>query len=97
MTRFEWFESGAGIEAIKLELIEPEVFTKYIRYKVYHDLLMEGQSVEDATTIASERIGCSPTTIWRDRQFFEMSTYRRISIRKVDCRKYRGVGHRRVL
>lgn len=78
MTRFEWFESGHGIEAVRLDLIEPEVFTKYIRYKVYHDLLISGKSVEDATRIAAERIDCSITTIWRDRQFFEMPMYHRI-------------------
>lgn len=70
-TRFEWFERGHGSEAVQLGIINPGIFARYIRYKVYLDLIAQGISHNESINLTADRNRCSYTTVWRDIQFFQ--------------------------
>lgn len=76
-TRFEWFEKGYGTEAVQLGIIIPDMFTKYIRYKIYLEAKSKGLSHDDAVKLTMDRNRCSYTTVWRDIKFFEDESYSR--------------------
>ena len=69
-TRFEWFEQGHALEAVGLGIIDPAVFAKYIRYKVYLDLVSQGNTKPEAINLTADRNRCSAVTVYRDIQFF---------------------------
>lgn len=69
MTRFEWFESGVGIEGVNMGIVRPDVYMKYIRYKVYLDFLSRHEK-KIAIELSAERNRCEITTIYRAIEFF---------------------------
>lgn len=72
MTRFDWFELGHGQEAMKLGIISPSVFYRYIQYKVYLDLRAQGMSQKEALEELEDRFKISYTTAFRAISFFRI-------------------------
>jgi len=69
MSRFDWFESGAGIAGVELGIVRPDIYMKYIRFKVYLDFL-ERHDKKMAIELTAERNKCEITTIYRAIDFF---------------------------
>lgn len=70
MTRFEWFEAGHGLEGVELGIVRPDIFMKYIRYKVYLDFKAQGLDNSVAIALTAERNKCEITSIYRAITFF---------------------------
>ena len=70
MTRFQWFESGYGIEAVNLGIIGAGVFMKYIRYKIYLEFREAGVDKITSIELTAERNRCDRSTIYRDIEWF---------------------------
>ncbi len=69
--RFNWCESGQAILGMNLGMVDPAIVSKYIRYKVYMDLIAIGHKRDQAMSLAAERSKCSEITIYRDIRFFQ--------------------------
>lgn len=69
-TRFEWFEQGHALEAVGLGIIDPSVFQKFIRYKVYLDFRSQGKNHVESMYLTSDQNRCSYSTVWRDIKWF---------------------------
>lgn len=68
--KFEWFESGNALKGVNFGAVDPSVYQKYIRYKVYLDFRSQGFDIEQAMKETAKRNRCSSVTVFRDRAFF---------------------------
>lgn len=68
--RFIWFENGYGQTALKLGIISPSMFERFIQYKIYLDLLDQGKGHMEAIKEISDEYNCGVTTVRDAVRFF---------------------------
>lgn len=71
MTRLQWFEAGYGTTGVELGIISPDVFIKYIRYRVYQDFRSKKHDHGTAMELAAEQCKCAAWTIWSAINFMQ--------------------------
>ena len=71
MSRLEWFDGGHGLIGVELGIVRPDIYMKFIRFKVYCDFRHDGNDKTTAITLTAERNKCSERTIYNSIYFFE--------------------------
>lgn len=86
MTRFEYFESGQGLEAVRLGVVCVDLLTKYHFYKTYREFLQSGNSESESKKLASDECDCHYSNIVRAINWFEG---------KFETEKFKRISRRR--
>lgn len=71
MNRWEYFESGMALVAVKIGVIPIDLLTKYDSYKTYRDILALGHNEAQARAMAAEKCRCHYSSIVRAIYWFE--------------------------
>lgn len=70
MNRWEFFESGAGLTAVRIGVVSIDLLTKYDLYKTYRELLLLNTPAK-ARVLAADACKCHYASIVRAIYWFE--------------------------
>lgn len=93
ITRFEFFESGQALIAVRLGVIPIDLLTKYDSYKTYLDCIDSGLNQAQARIIASKHCRCHYSSIVRAIYWFENNDPKNTDLR---ARSWRSRKHLRI-